>query len=109
MPMRAGDKVQLRSPDEILASLDEDGALEGLPFMPEMLGYFGKEFTVEARVERACDTLDYTGVRRLRDTVVLDDLRCDGKAHAGCQARCRIYWKEAWLRPASAREEQGDA
>jgi len=109
MPMRAGDKVELRSPDEILASLDEHGALEGLPFMPEMLGFFGKQFTVEARVERACDTLDYTGVRRLRDTVVLDDLRCDGKAHAGCQARCRIYWKEAWLRPATVRQEQGDA
>ena len=31
--MRAGDKVELRSPDEILASLDEHGALEGLPFM----------------------------------------------------------------------------
>ena len=108
MPMKAGDKVELRRPDEILASLDEHGALEGLPFMPEMLSYFGRQFTVEARVERACDTIDYTGVRRLRDTVVLDDLRCDGKAHAGCQARCRLYWKEAWLRPASARQLRGE-
>ena len=32
---------------------------------------------------------------------MLDDLRCSGGAHAGCQASCRLFWKEAWLRPAS--------
>jgi hypothetical protein len=32
------------------------------------------------------------------DTVYLEDLRCDGSGHGGCQAGCRIYWKEAWLR-----------
>jgi hypothetical protein len=99
--MTAGDKVELRSPEEILATLDERGSLDGLPFMPEMLGYFGRTFTVDAQVERACDTIGYSGVRRLKDTVILDDLRCDGAGHAGCQAQCRIYWKEAWLRPAS--------
>ena len=56
---------------------------------------------MEAQVERACDTIGYTGVRRLKDTVILDELRCNGAGHAGCQAQCRLYWKEAWLRPAS--------
>jgi hypothetical protein len=83
-----------------LATLDETGATEGLPFMPEMLEFFGGTFRVQARVERACDTLKW-GVRRLPDTVMLDDLRCTGQGHAGCQAGCRLYWKEAWLRPAS--------
>jgi hypothetical protein len=100
--MRAGDKVELRSPAEILATLDEEGCLEGTPFMPEMLGFFGRTFTVTAQVARACDTFEYAGVRRMRGTVMLDDLRCDGSAHAGCQAQCRLYWKEAWLRPASS-------
>ena len=27
----------------------------------------------------------------------LEDLRCDGSAHGGCQAGCLLYWKEAWL------------
>ena len=45
-PMRAGDRVELRSPAEILATLDERGCLDGLPFMPEMLGFFGRPFTV---------------------------------------------------------------
>ena len=106
--MRAGDKVELRPPAEILATLDERGSLDGLPFMPEMLGYFGKTFTVDAQVGRACDTISHMGVRRLEATVLLEDLRCDGSAHGGCQAQCRLYWKEAWLRPANGRAASGD-
>jgi hypothetical protein len=105
--VRAGDRVQLKAPAEILATLDERASLEGVPFMPEMLGFFGKTFTVTAQVERACDTVNYMGVRRLKDTVILEDLRCDGSGHAGCQAQCRLYWKEAWLRAAPSAEAPG--
>jgi hypothetical protein len=97
--LRRGDTVEVRSAAEILATLDEHGRLEGVPFMPEMLPYLGRRYTVAARVERACDTAGKTGIRRMRDTVLLGDLRCDGKGHGGCQAACRLYWKEAWLRP----------
>jgi hypothetical protein len=76
--------------------------------MPEMLGSFGKTFTVKAQVERACDTIAGTGVRRIRNTVVLDDVRCDGSAHAGCQAQCLVYWKEAWLQPALSNGHRPD-
>jgi hypothetical protein len=100
---RKGDAVELQTPAEILATLDEDGCLDGVPFMPEMLRYLGRRFTVNSQVERACDTINQTGAaRRMPDAVLLDDLRCDGSAHGGCQAGCRLYWKEAWLRPASA-------
>lgn len=99
--MKAGDVVVLRSPGEILATLDEQACLDGLPFMPEMLAYFGNEYTVAVTVRRACDTIHYGGVRRIADTVMLEDLRCDGSGHAGCGAQCRLYWKEAWLRPAA--------
>jgi hypothetical protein len=97
---KAGDAVQLRPPADILATLDGEGRLDGLPFMPEMLAYFGGRYRVLARVERACDTIDPDGgVRRIPDAVLLDDLRCDGFAHGGCQAGCRMYWKEDWLEP----------
>jgi hypothetical protein len=97
-PLRRGDVVELRPPEAILATLDDDGALDGLPFMPEMLGYFGRSYSVAARVERACDTIDSYMARRMPDSVLLEDLRCDGGGHGGCQAGCRLYWKEAWLR-----------
>lgn len=107
--LRRGDVVEVRPASDILATLDLDGCLDGVPFMPEMLPHIGRRFTVEARVERACDTISQTGTRRMPETVLLNDLRCDGSAHGGCQAGCRLYWKEAWLRRVSADEpsEQG--
>src|SRR4051794_3096057 len=73
-----------------------------MPFMAEMLAYAGKRFTVTRRVDKICDTVTATGSRRMDATVYLDDLRCDGSAHGGCQAGCKIYWKEAWLRRVDA-------
>jgi hypothetical protein len=96
--LRRGDVVEVRGPGEILATLDEHGALEGLPFMPEMAAFCGRRLAVERRAERVCDTVDYSGSRRPPATVLLADLRCDGSAHGGCQAECRLFWKEAWLR-----------
>ena len=93
-----GDLVDVRSPSEILATLDEFGALAGVPFMPEMVVYCGRRFTVDSRADKICDTVNYTGSRRIPNTVLLEDLRCDGSGHDGCQAECRIFWKEAWLR-----------
>ena len=104
--LRRGDFVEVRPAAEILATLDVNGCLEGVPFMPEMLGHVGRRFMVEARVERACDTITQKGARRMPETVLLDDLRCDGSAHGGCQAGCRLYWKEAWLRRVAADEPQ---
>jgi hypothetical protein len=97
--LRRGDLVEVRSAGEILATLDEHGALGAMPFMPEMIPYLGRRFTVSARADKICDTLGSTlQSRQMQDTVLLDDLRCDGTAHGGCQADCRIYWNEAWLR-----------
>ena len=102
-PLRPGEIVEVRPAAEILATLDETGAFDDMPFMPEMLQYVGRRFTVSRRVEKICDTIAATGSRRVHDTVYLEDLRCDGSGHGGCQAGCRIYWKEAWLRRVDGR------
>ena len=66
--------------------------------MPEMVQYIGKRFRVAYRVEKICDTISGAyGSRRMHNTVFLEQLRCAGSAHGGCQAECRLYWKEAWL------------
>ena len=89
-----------------MATLDETGAFDGMPFMPEMIRYAGRRFTVSRRVEKICDTIAATGSRRMRDTVYLEDLRCDGSGHGGCQAGCLIYWNEAWLRRVGGEGEE---
>jgi hypothetical protein len=95
--LRPGDVVEIRPGAEILATLDQTGALDGVPFMPEMLQYVGHRFTVSKRLEKICDMVGPGGSRRMRDAVLLENLRCDGSAHGGCQADCRFYWKESWL------------
>jgi hypothetical protein len=99
-----GEWVQVRSFAEIWATLDGEGRLDGLPFMPEMLRYCGKRHRVFRRVEKINMYFGPTApeLRRLRNAVLLDELRCDGAAHGGCQAACQLIWKEAWLTPADA-------
>lgn len=102
LSLHAGEIVRVKSREAILATLDQEGMLERLPFMPEMLQYCGQEFRVYKRAEKTCDTIQKTGARRVMDAVHLEGVRCDGSAHGGCGARCLMYWKEAWLeRPGS--------
>lgn len=108
-PLRAGETVQVKTAAEILATLDSEGRLDGLPFMPEMLQYCGQTVTVYKRADRTCDTIFFDGQRRMHDAVFLADLRCDGSAHGGCQAGCSLFWKEAWLRRPSEPSDHGDA
>jgi hypothetical protein len=90
--------VEVRSEKEILRTLDADGKLDGLPFMPEMLAFSGRRYRVRARAHKACDTIDWQQFRRMDSAVHLEELRCDGSAHGGCQAGCLLFWNEAWLR-----------
>jgi hypothetical protein len=97
--LRRGDLVEVRSASEILETLDDAGALDAVPFMPEMIEHCGRRFVVDRRAEKVCDTVNTTlRSRQLPDTVFLGEERCDGSAHDGCQAECRLLWKEAWLR-----------
>ena len=96
-----GEWVKVRSFAEISTTLDDEGRLDGLPFMPEMLRHCGRHYRVFRQIEKMHY---YFGpgaphLRRLRDSVLLDDLRCDGSGHGGCQAGCQLVWKEAWLVP----------
>jgi hypothetical protein len=96
--LRPGEMVEVRSLPEILATLDERGCLDGLPFMPEMAAFCGHRVPVHRRVEKVWEYAHGTGMRRVRNAVLLQALRCDGQGHGGCQAACQLIWKEAWLK-----------
>lgn len=108
MRLRAGDWVEVRSKEQILCTLDKDGCLDSLPFMPQMFEYCGQRFRIYKRAHKTCDTIGGTGGRRLANAVHLD-LRCDGKAFGGCQASCLLFWKEAWLKPCGEPQRPGDS
>src|ERR1700722_956970 len=95
---RVDDWVEVRSKEEILRTLDAEGQLDGMPFMPEMLEFCGKRFQVYKRAHKTCDTVFPVRGRRVADSVHLQT-RCDGSAHGDCQASCLLFWKLAWLKP----------
>jgi hypothetical protein len=98
--LRPGDFVEIKSPGEILQTLDEHGTLGRLPLMPEMVDFCGKRFRVSKRVVKTCYYGTRSGMRRFPadDVLILEGLRCSGAAHDGCQKACTIFWREAWLR-----------
>jgi hypothetical protein len=104
--LRTGELVEVRSESEILATLDEKGELDALPFMPEMRQFCGRRFKVYRRAVKLCDTIGWTGMYRMENAVHLEGVRCDGQAHGGCQAGCLTYWKEAWLKRVDPDEEE---
>jgi hypothetical protein len=100
--------VEVRSKHEILRTLDKNGQLDGMPFMPEMFAFCGKRFQVYKSAHKTCDTAFPVRGRRVHRAVHLDT-RCDGSAHGGCQASCLIFWKEAWLKPVSGKSQEKTA
>ena len=93
-----GDLVEVLPQREILATLDEKGTFEKLPFMPEMLDFCGRTFRVSRQAFKTC--VDDTETRGLDNTVFLEDVSCDGSNHSGCARSCLIFWKTAWLKRA---------
>jgi hypothetical protein len=90
-----GEIVQVRSIEEVRQTLDATGCYLGLPFMPEMERYCGRTFRVLQRAEKTCAL--NRPIRELTGTVTLEDLRCDGSSHDGCQLKCILFWRETWL------------
>jgi hypothetical protein len=108
-PLKVGDVVEVRSRAEILATLDEAGTLDGLPFMPEMLAFCGRRMVVRKSAHKTCDTINHGPLRRMKGgaAVHLEHARCPGSYHGGCEAGCELFWKEAWLRPIDGEQGEG--
>src|SRR5262249_50951149 len=106
--LRVSALVEVRSQNEIMATLDERGELENLPFMPEMLKFCGQRLTVHKVAHKLCDTITSSGLHKMENAVHLTGSRCDGASHGGCETACLLYWKEAWLKRVGADEATPD-
>jgi hypothetical protein len=99
--LHVGEWVEVKSIEEILATLDGDQCVDRLPYMPEMIQNCGKRFRVFRSAHKTPDTIELFTIRRMTNAVHLEELRCDGSSHGGCQAGCLIYWKECWIKRVS--------
>ena len=104
---KVGDLVEVRNKEEILRTLDVNGELDKMPFMPEMLQYCGQRFRIRKSAHKTCDySTPYPFRTRRLDSTVHLETRCDGTAHDGCQSGCLLYWKHSWLKPVNDSHEE---
>ncbi len=97
LDLQPGELVEVKSVDEILATLDGHRRHKGLLWMTGMHKYCGRRYRVRRRVQRI--TLESNGeLRNMKNTVLLEDVLCDGREFGGCDRCCFHFWREAWLK-----------
>lgn len=94
---KTGDRVRVRSLDEIEATLDYWRQLKGCSFAAEMMQYCSTTQIVLKPVERFVDERDLR-VRRTKGIVLLEGIVCQGTASLGdCDRSCLYFWRVEWL------------
>ena len=98
--LNPGETIEVRSEKEILATL-KGSKYDGLSFMPEMLKYCGNKYKVLKKINKYIIE-GGKGRKSLcirpKNTVILEDVVCDGSWHGGCDRTCYCLWREKWLK-----------
>jgi hypothetical protein len=95
--LKPGELVEVRSIDEILATLGPDRKYKGLLWMTGMRKYCSKKYRVFKRIENIL--LESNGdSRKMTNTVILEGVMCDGAEFGDCDRSCFHFWREAWLK-----------
>jgi hypothetical protein len=96
LKLQPGEYIEVKSEAEILQTLDDQRRLNGLAYVPSMKEFCGQRFKVFKRMETMYQE-ESGKVRRLKNTVLLDQVHCDGLLMR-CDRACFFYWREEWLR-----------
>jgi hypothetical protein len=92
-----GEKIRVRSREQIQQTLDSWNELKGCSFLPEMWQYCGSVQTVLKPLRRIVDERDYR-VKRVRHTYLLEGVNCKGfELYGECDRNCFYFWREEWL------------
>ena len=95
--LKNGDRVRVRSREEIQGTLNPFKELKGCAFLPEMWQYCETEQRVLQVMERFLDERDYK-VKKVKGLVLLENVLCLGTPVFGrCDRRCHFFWREEWL------------
>lgn len=95
--LKAGDRVRIRSLEEIKTTLDHFNELHGCAFLLQMHQFCGTEQKVFKIMERFLDERDYK-VKKTRGLVLIENNYCNGTPVFGqCDRSCFLFWRAEWL------------
>jgi hypothetical protein len=96
--LQPGDLVQIKSREEIVATLDKNNRNRGMSFDVEMLKYCGRYARVQKRVDRLIDESSGRMIELKNECLILENVICDGDFHRFCPRGMYPFWREIWLR-----------
>ena len=95
--LNPGDKVLVRSTNQIQATLNCWNELKGCSFLPEMWKYCGTTQIVLKPVKRFVDERDCR-VKKVKGICLLEGVMCQGfELYGACDRACFYFWREEWL------------
>ncbi len=99
--LKSGEKVRVKSVEEIRNTLDKNNKFHRLAFTPVMWKFCGNTYTVLKKMEKVFDERKWK-LSKVKNMILLDGVYCDGaggidKIWDGCDRTCFIWWKEGWL------------
>jgi len=98
MNLQPGEFVQVKSKEEILATLDRRNRNRGLLFDSEMIRYCGGTYRVLKRVNQIVGEKTGKMLRMKGPCIILEGAACVSEYHRLCPRAIYHYWREGWLR-----------
>jgi hypothetical protein len=101
LDLQPGEWVEVKTAEEIRATLNRDGFNRGMRFDKEMLMYCGGRFRVRHRVERFIDQQTGKMTHMKSPCIELENVYCRAECSAmrlGCPRAINSFWREIWLR-----------
>jgi hypothetical protein len=98
--VQPGERVRIRSREEIGKTLDAQSCHRGLMFTHEMAAYCGQTFTVRRRVERLINERSGEMMKMKSECISLEGVVCKGHHTSGawfCAREHLPLWREDWL------------
>jgi hypothetical protein len=96
-PLRPGQRVRVRTPEQIALTLDRNSKNKGLWFDADMLKHCGQVHRVLGRVERIIDVNSGRSIPMKTPCVALADVHYSGEFQWFGEQHDFLYWREAWL------------
>jgi hypothetical protein len=99
MNLQPGELIEVKSFEEIVATLDNKGCNRGLHFSGDQRPFCGGRYRVRSAASRFIG--DGSGeMGHFRNTVILEDVLCDSAYYSfgGCYRSEFLYWREIWLK-----------
>lgn len=99
--LQPGEWVEVKSIEEIHATITRSGFNRGMRYDTEMVKYSGERYRVQMRVDRLINEVTGKMMTMKSPCIQLEDVYCRAECTAhriGCPRASNTYWREIWLK-----------